>query len=183
MVLQWLNSFILYGISMLKTIKLPRVTLRLITHKHGSALLTILNNPLVYEFNDYQVPLNKEHIKQLIQDDISGYYEGEVIRLAIEHNISEKLLGTCGLYKINTHTKSAYIGFELDPLFWQQGLMHEALKGFIHKLHSSLNIEHLYAEIHEQNVRCFNLLTKLGFVCKQRCNNEVWYKRLTDKSI
>ncbi|WP_028835230.1 MULTISPECIES: GNAT family N-acetyltransferase [unclassified Pseudoalteromonas] len=164
---------------MFKTIKLPRVTLRLITHKHGSALLTILNNPLVYEFNDYKTPLNKDHIKQLIQDDISGYYEGEVIRLAIEHNMSGKLLGTCGLYKICKQTKSAYLGFELDPFYWQQGLMQEVLRGFMSQIPSVLKIEQLYAEIHGHNVRSYNLLTKLGFVLNEQLNNGIWHKQLT----
>ena len=167
---------------MFKTIKLPRVTLRLITHKHGAALLTILNNPLVYEFNDYKTPLNKQHIKQLIQDDISSYYQGEGVRLAIEHNILGDLIGTCGLYNINNQTKTAYLGFELDPFYWQQGLMHEVLKGFISEVHSSLNIEHLYAEIHGKNVRCYNLLTKLGFVFNQQLNSGVWHKQLTKMS-
>lgn len=164
---------------MFKTIKLPRVTLRLITHKHGSALLTILNNPLVYEFNDYKTPLNKDHIKQLIQDDISGYYEGEVIRLAIEHNMSGKLLGTCGLYKICKQTKSAYLGFELNPFYWQQGLMQEVLRGFMSQIPSVLKIEQLYAEIHGHNVRSYNLLTKLGFVLNEQLNNGIWHKQLT----
>lgn len=166
---------------MFKTIKLPRVTLRLITHKHGSALLSILNNPLVYEFNDYEAPLNKEHIKQLIQGDITAYYEGEGVRLAIEHNLSGDLIGTCGLYNINKQAKNAYLGFELDPFYWQQGLMHEVLKGFISEMHRFLNIEHLYAEIHGQNVRSYNLLTKLGFVFNQQLNNGVWHKQLTIK--
>ena len=164
---------------MFKTIKLPRVTLRLITHKHGAALLTILNNPLVYEFNDYKTPLNKQHIKQLIQDDISSYYQGEGVRLAIEHNISGDLIGTCGLYNINSQTQSAYLGFELDPFYWQQGLMQEVLKGFVSEVHSSLNIEQLYAEIHGHNVRSYNLLTKLGFVLNEQLNNGIWHKQLT----
>jgi ribosomal-protein-alanine N-acetyltransferase len=164
---------------MFKSIKLPRVTLRLITHKHGAALLTILNNPLVYEFNDYKTPLNKQHIKQLIQGDISSYYQGEGVRLAIEHNISGDLIGTCGLYNINSQTQSAYLGFELDPFYWQQGLMQEVLKGFVSEVHSSLNIEQLYAEIHGHNVRSYNLLTKLGFVLNEQLNNGIWHKQLT----
>lgn len=178
-----MSGFTQHGICMFKIIKLERVTLRLITHKHGSALLTILNNPLVYEFNDYKTPINKDHIKQLIQDDINGYYNGEVIRLAIEHNISGKLLGTCGLYKICKQTKSAFVGFELDPLYWQQGFMHEVLRGFMSQMPTELNIDQLYAEINRQNVRCYNLLTRLGFVFTQQRNNSVWHKRLADKRV
>ena len=78
---------------MFKTTQLERVTLRLITHKHAPQLFSILNHPQVSEFNDYKTPLSKCQIKQLIQDDITAYYEGEVIRVAIEHNINGKLTG------------------------------------------------------------------------------------------
>ncbi|WP_166114194.1 GNAT family N-acetyltransferase [Pseudoalteromonas sp. Z9A5] len=148
---------------MFKNLKLPRVTLRLITHKHAAKLFTILNNPLVAQFNDYKTPLSKADIKQLIQDDISAYYENEVIRLAIEHNTDRDLIGTCGLYKIEHTSKTAFIGFELDPLFWQQGLMFEALVGFISALPSVQQINYLFAEVSTQNIRSHTLLTKLGF--------------------
>ncbi|GAA59445.1 ribosomal-protein-alanine N-acetyltransferase [Pseudoalteromonas sp. BSi20652] len=148
---------------MFKTLKLPRVTLRLITHKHAAQLFTILNNQLVAQFNDYKTPLSKADIKQLIQDDINGYYEGNVIRVAIEHNINGNLIGTCGLYKIEHKSSSAFIGFELAPFFWQQGLMSEVLVGFIDALPSILQIDQLFAQVNTQNIRSHTLLTKLGF--------------------
>jgi ribosomal-protein-alanine N-acetyltransferase len=173
---------------MFKKIKSPRVTLRLITHKHAVSLFDILNNPLVSEFNDYQTPLTKEHIKQLIQDDISAYYEGEVIRLAIEHNATGQLLGTCGLYKINKETKSAFIGFELHPLYWQQGIMSEVLMSFMAVMPRTLNVKDLYAEVTLHNQRSHRLLKKLGFALKNNSrvnNNELWHKKLitTESSI
>jgi len=57
--------------------------------------------------------------------------------------------------------------------------MQEVLKGFVSEVPSVLKIEQLYAEIHGKNVRCYNLLTKLGFVFKQQLNNGVWHKQLT----
>ncbi|WP_405600398.1 MULTISPECIES: GNAT family N-acetyltransferase [unclassified Pseudoalteromonas] len=176
---------------MFKTLKLPRVTLRLITHKHAGGLFTILNNPLVAQFNDYKTPLSKDNIKQLIQDDISAYYEGEVIRLAIEHNIDTCFIGTCGLYKIGDKINSAFIGFELAPNYWQQGLMSEALVGFINTLPNTLQIYELFAEVNIKNICSHKLLTKLGFTPNFNAdllpsriktitsnNGELWYKKI-----
>ncbi|ALS33100.1 ribosomal-protein-alanine N-acetyltransferase [Pseudoalteromonas translucida KMM 520] len=166
---------------MFKTITLPRVTLRLITHKHGAALFGILNHPLVSQYNDYQTPLSQQQVKQLIQNDISGYFEGEVLRLAIEHNSNGQLLGSCGLYKINTDTQTAFIGFELHPDFWQQGIMQEVLLGFMAVM-PALQLKHLYAEVSAHNQRSHALLIKLGF--KPKCsvqnsdNSSLWCKLL-----
>ena len=45
--------------------------------------------------------------------------------------------------KINTGMHRLGIAPEF---YWQQGLMHEVLKGFVSEIHRSLNIEHLYAD-------------------------------------
>jgi [ribosomal protein S5]-alanine N-acetyltransferase len=171
---------------MFKLIKLPRVTLRLITHKHGPSLFAILNHPLVAQYNDYPIPLSNRDIKQLIQDDICGYYQGEMLRLAIEHNNTGQLLGCCGLYKIDQASHSAYIGFELHPDHWHQGIMSEVLVAFIDKVQTSYPIKHLFAEVNRQNIASHKLLSKLGFtltrdclaVSKLKSNTELWCKPL-----
>lgn len=160
---------------MFNTTKLERVTLRLITHKHAACLFNILNHPHVSEFNDYETPLSKTQIKQLIQDDISAYYEGEVIRVAIEHNISGELMGTCGLYNLTPCKSSAFIGFELHPDFWDKGVMFEVVTGFIETLLKHVPLKHLSAEVSAHNARSHNLLIKLGFSLRE---NSIWHKSL-----
>ncbi|GEK54590.1 GNAT family N-acetyltransferase [Pseudoalteromonas espejiana] len=160
---------------MFKTIKLERVTLRLITHKHAPQLFTILNHPQVSEFNDYKTPLSKSQIKQLIQDDITAYYEGEVIRVAIEHNITGELMGTCGLYNLSVCKSSAFIGFELHPSFWDKGVMFEVITGFIKTLKLNIGLKHLSAEVSAHNARSHNLLLKLGFSLRE---HSIWHKQL-----
>lgn len=160
---------------MFKTIELERVTLRLITHKHAPQLFTILNHPQVSEFNDYNTPLSKSQIKQLIQDDITAYYEGEVIRVAIEHNITGELIGTCGLYNLTPCKSRAFIGFELHPTFWDKGVMFEVITGFIKTLKQHIGLKHLSAEVSAHNARSHNLLLKLGFSLRE---HSIWHKQL-----
>ena len=160
---------------MFNTTQLDRVTLRLITHKHAACLFDILNQPQVSKFNDYETPLSKTQIKQLIQDDISAYYEGEVVRVAIEHNITGKLMGTCGLYKLTPCKSSAFIGFELHPDFWNKGVMFEVVTGFIETLLEHIPLKHLSAEVSAHNARSHNLLIKLGFSLQE---HSIWHKSL-----
>ncbi|CAM2762766.1 GNAT family N-acetyltransferase [Pseudoalteromonas distincta] len=160
---------------MFNTTQLDRVTLRLITHKHAACLFDILNHPQVSKFNDYETPLSKTQIKQLIQDDISAYYEGEVVRVAIEHNITGELMGTCGLYKLTPCKSSAFIGFELHPDFWGKGVMFEVVTGFIEALLEHIPLKHLSAEVSAHNARSHNLLIKLGFSLHE---HSIWHKKL-----
>ncbi|MBQ4857341.1 GNAT family N-acetyltransferase [Pseudoalteromonas sp. MMG007] len=160
---------------MFKPILLERVTLRLITHKHASQLFAILNHPQVSEYNDYQTPLSKSQIKQLIQDDITAYYEGEVIRVAIEHNISGDLMGTCGLYNLTPCESRAFIGFELHPTFWDKGVMFEVITGFLNTLNEQIGLKYVSAQVSAHNARSHNLLIKLGFSLRE---NSIWFKEL-----
>lgn len=160
---------------MFKTTQLERVTLRLITHKHAPQLFSILNHPQVSEFNDYKTPLSKCQIKQLIQDDITAYYEGEVIRVAIEHNINGKLMGTCGLYNLSPCKSRAFIGFELDPMYWDKGIMFEVITGFVKTLKEAIPLSYLAAQVSAHNARSHNLLVKLGFSLGE---HSIWYKHV-----
>jgi ribosomal-protein-alanine N-acetyltransferase len=156
---------------MYKNLATPRVTLRLISHKDAASMHAILNNPLVSQFNDYTTPLRKRDINQFIQNEISGYYEGEVIRFTIKQNTLNKVIGSCGLYKINKEARTAFLGFELDPEFWQQGYMKETLQTLIPKLVMHYELIMLYAEVNKANTASCKLLEGLGFT-----NNEnIWF--------
>ncbi|MBQ4832406.1 GNAT family N-acetyltransferase [Pseudoalteromonas sp. MMG010] len=149
-------------------IKSHRITLNLISHKHGPGLYNILNEFKVAQYNDYKIPLSKTDIKLLIQGDIEGNYEGKTIRAAIEHNTNGELIGTCGLYKIQAN--SAYIGFELTPHFWHQGYMSETLKEFIPAAIHYLNLKTIYAKVSKFNNQSEQLLLKHGFKIQKSDN-------------
>lgn len=159
---------------MFEKINTPRISLRLISHKDVTSLHAILNNPLVSKFNDYSTPLSKSDVKQLIQDDISGYYEGEVIRLAITHNTLNKVIGSCGLYKINEQVSCAFLGFEMAPDFWGKGYMKEALVALIPELVMIFKLKTIYAEVDSRNLASCNLLNGLGFQLIES-KSSVWF--------
>ncbi|MEH6396132.1 GNAT family N-acetyltransferase [Pseudoalteromonas sp.] len=153
---------------------LTRITLKPIKHKDCNALWAILSDPLVAQYNDYCVPVTRDAVKQLIQDDITGMYEGNTLRLGIYLKNTVILIGCVGLYDIEVN--SAWLGFELAPDHWGNGYMSEALAfiqtniktlvtqlGNIAHLDNELNITNLQAKVAIENTQSQQLLRRFNF--------------------
>jgi len=158
---------------MFKQQSVERITMGLITHKHAPALFAILNEPEVAQFNDYDLPLSRDDVKQIIQHDITCFYEQTGIRLVIINNHTHEVMGSVGLYDIKDG--KAWLGFELATKFWHQGYMFEVLnqlvvsKSFETILRST--IRKLYANVDPANFSSQKLLSKIGFT---QISNNVW---------
>lgn len=147
---------------------LSRITLKPIKHRNCSALWAILSEPLVAQFNDYAVPLTRDDVKQLIQDDITGMYEGNTLRFGMYLLNTSTLIGCIGLYDIEEDT--AWLGFELSPNYWGNGFMSEALaflltniKAVVKLLGNELNITNLKAKVAVENTQSQQLLRRFKF--------------------
>lgn len=153
---------------------LTRITLKPIKHRDCSALWAILSDPLVAQYNDYSLPVTRDAVKQLIQDDITGMYEGNTLRLGIYLKNTMTLIGCVGLYDIESN--SAWLGFELAPAHWRNGFMSEALAfiqtniktlvtqlGNVAYLDNKLNITNLQAKVAIENIQSQQLLRRFKF--------------------
>ncbi|TVU86612.1 GNAT family N-acetyltransferase [Pseudoalteromonas neustonica] len=147
---------------------LSRIILKPIKHRDCSALWTILSEPLVAQFNDYAVPLTRDDVKQLIQDDITGMYEGNTLRFGMYLLNTSTLIGCIGLYDIEEDT--AWLGFELSPNHWGNGYMSEALafmltniNAIVTQLGNELSIANLQAKVAVENSQCQQLLRRFKF--------------------
>lgn len=152
---------------------LERVSLSLIAHKHAPALLAILTQPQVAQYNDYALPLSREEVKQMIQNDISSYYNQTGLRLAILNNLDDCLMGSVGFYDIGD--EQAWLGFELSHQHWNQGYMYEVLINLINK-QGYMNwletpITTIFARVAAANCKSIQLLTKIGF---KQIDDETW---------
>ncbi|MCF6433907.1 GNAT family N-acetyltransferase [Pseudoalteromonas sp. MMG022] len=142
-----------------------RLVLKSITHKDALALYSVLNDPLVAQYNDYGDSLSHEQIKDLIQWDLEQGYLGLGCRMAIT-NAQGLLLGTVGLYDFDADKQSVNIGFELASVHWRHGYMSEAVQCILVNIGQLLNISSdisVFAHLDENNERSAKLLLKLGF--------------------
>ncbi|MGO2372238.1 GNAT family N-acetyltransferase [Pseudoalteromonas sp. KG3] len=147
---------------------LSRITLKPIKHRDCSALWAILSEPLVAQYNDYAMPLTRNDVKQLIQDDITGMYEGNTLRLGMYLLNTSTLIGCIGLYDITEG--SAWLGFELSVDYWGDGFMSEALAfmltnitAVVALLGNESNITNLQAKVAVENTQSQQLLRRFKF--------------------
>lgn len=80
----------------------------------------------------------------------------------------DRLLGTCGIYEIDSFNNNAEIGYWLLPEYWGLGVMHECLLSILHFAFDDLLLHRVHAEVEPANIASAKLLQKLGFVHEGR---------------
>jgi ribosomal-protein-alanine N-acetyltransferase len=89
--------------------------------------------------------------------------QGSGIWWAITQEAVGELIGTCGLYKIQTQHRKAELGYWLLPPYWGQGLMRATLETVTTYGFDTLNLHRIEAYVETKNVASGRLLQKLGF--------------------
>ncbi|MCO7187747.1 MULTISPECIES: GNAT family N-acetyltransferase [unclassified Pseudoalteromonas] len=145
-------------------IKTPRLLLRLVNYRDVPALVALLNDPLVSQYNDYGDKLTQPEVRAMLQADLEEFYEGRGGRFVIQYE--EELIGTLGLYDYDIDTKHIHLGIELAPRFWRQGLASEALSAALHALEQLVpdrEISWVIGKVSQENTGCQRLLQGCGF--------------------
>ncbi|MFX1598832.1 MAG: GNAT family N-acetyltransferase [Promethearchaeota archaeon] len=94
---------------------------------------------------------------------INPFKEGTGIRWGIVRKGSSKLIGTCGYYDWSKTDRRAEIGYDLDPAYWGQGIMTEALKAMLEYGFKEMGLNRIQATIDSKNRRSVNLVRGLNF--------------------
>ncbi|WP_432355610.1 GNAT family N-acetyltransferase [Sporosarcina sp. A2] len=100
---------------------------------------------------------------KIIESFQNTYESKRGIRWGIVLKESRDLVGTVGLNNLNTHGKKAEIGFELHPLFWNQGITTEAVKEVVRYSFEVLQLFRIGAVTYPQNEPSKQLLKRLSF--------------------
>lgn len=85
-----------------------------------------------------------------------------------EARAPDRLLGTCGIYEIDSFNNNAEIGYWLLPEYWGLGVMHECLLSILHFAFDELGLHRLHAEVEPANIASAKLLQKLDFMHEGR---------------
>ena len=93
----------------------------------------------------------------------SNYGESSQFRIIIEVKPSLLPIGSICIINWSIFHHSAEIGYDLDPQFWKQGFMTEALTIFIDLTFKVMNLNRLEATANPENDSSVNLLERLGF--------------------
>ena len=76
----------------------------------------------------------------------------------------EKLIGTIGYWRIKKEHYRAEIGYMLNPAFWKQGIMKEAILALLDFGFTSMRLHSIEANINSGNIASARILEATGFI-------------------
>jgi [ribosomal protein S5]-alanine N-acetyltransferase len=89
---------------------------------------------------------------------------GTALQFVIVRRDDDLAIGSCLLFRFETSSARAEIGYVLGHAFWGQGLMAEALTGLVDCAFTRLNLRRLEAEVDPRNTASSRVLERVGFV-------------------
>jgi ribosomal-protein-alanine N-acetyltransferase len=73
-------------------------------------------------------------------------------------------VGTCGFHCWNTNTHEVELGYDLQPDYWRNGYMSEALAAILAFSKNEMRTNRVIAHIYPDNIASVNTAKKAGFV-------------------
>jgi ribosomal-protein-alanine N-acetyltransferase len=144
------------------TIQTDRLTLVEIGQEHLGDIFKLFSDTRVTQFYNV-VTLTKESEAQKIIDWFQNrYIENAGIRWGISLKGHDNIIGTIGFNNF-TRRHRANIGFDLQPDFWNNGYLSEALKAVIKFGFRNLDLNRIEAEVMQGNIASEKVLAKMGF--------------------
>jgi ribosomal-protein-alanine N-acetyltransferase len=131
------------------------------------ALFQLFSNPAVVEYYDLDAFKDVSQAADLLRLFKARYDEKQGIRWAIRLKTTGQLIGSCGFNSWSSKMRSAVIGYDLLPEFWQQGYAREAVHSIIDAAFSGLlpcgALHRIQADTVPGNSASEVLLLRLGF--------------------
>jgi len=122
------------------------------------------NNEKVIEGSCFPGPKSLEAAKEELERYcIKPFKENRGIRWGIIRKGRKELIGTCGYYDWNKTARRAEIGYDLDPAYWGQGIMTEALRAVLKHGFEKMELNRIQAIIDSKNTRSMKLVHRLDF--------------------
>jgi len=141
-----------------------RLILRQMTLYDVEFYFSHFNNDKIVEGCCFLGPKNLEAAKEELElYCIKSFQENRGIRWGIVRKGDNELIGTCGYYDWNKTAHRAEIGYDLEPSYWGQGIMTEALLAMLEYGFGRMGLNRVQAIIDSKNARSMKLVRRLGF--------------------
>lgn len=119
------------------------------------------------EVNQYLYDSNPCDSVEEAQKWIDLYLESEPINqhrwIILQKEKAEKI-GTCGFHCWNRETGEIQMGYDLQPSYWRNGYMSEALSAVMKFAVEEMKVMKIFAHISVDNIASIRSAEKMGFV-------------------
>ncbi len=140
-----------------------RLLLRQIQMADAEDLFATFSDEVVMEFYGHLPHESVEDSRELIRNQHKWYAQHESIRWGITLKGEDKVIGSCGFYLFDLESRHAETGYELNRVYWRQGIISEAMTAILTYAFNELDLARVEAVVDDVNERSKGLLRKLGF--------------------
>jgi ribosomal-protein-alanine N-acetyltransferase len=143
-------------------IETERLVLRELAAGDEASVFNIYSKPEVTRVCDVVTLTDRRQAASVLKVLQADWSTGTGIRWAVTLRGSPGVIGICG-FAWYPHNRSALLSYDLDPEFWNQGVMTEAVKAIVHQAFESSEINRITATVVPQNWASIQVLRKAGF--------------------
>ena len=151
-----------------------RLELKLISFEDREFIFSQFSNEVVNRYLFDAEPL----VDLFGADDIIDFYINSMpviqCRWILVLKSNNEKIGTCGFHCWDIRNDTVEIGYDLNPDYWHQGYMQEALAEIITYAFSSMQVKQIDACIYTGNERSISLVEKLGFIFQGQMRDEIF---------
>ena len=141
-----------------------RLILREITFDDAPDVFRIYTDPAVMRYWGSGPMQSIEEARRKIEAIGAAFRAREGIRWGITSKGDDRLIGSCGHWRLMKQHFRSEIGYELAPEHWGQGLMTEAIGAIVRFGFERMGLHSIEAQIDPDNLASRKVLEKLGFV-------------------
>jgi ribosomal-protein-alanine N-acetyltransferase len=161
-----------------------RLVLREITRKDVNEIYEVRSSKEAMKYFGKEPIKNLCEAEEMIKELDSSFLKKEGIRWGIVIKISNRLIGSGGIWRIMKDHLRGEIGYELSPDYWRQGIMFEALTAVLKFGFEKMNLHTIEANIDPENTASEKLLEKLGFKKEGHTTESYYFNGIfTDTAI
>lgn len=146
-----------------------RIRLRAVEREDLPAFVTWINDPEVRAGLSLYTPISQVAEEGWFENVIKQHPAEQVMVIEAKQGKKWKLIGNCGLIKVNWRLSSAEIGIMIgERKEWNKGYGTEALRLILRHGFETLNLHRLFLRVYEDNPGAIRAYEKAGFVHEGR---------------
>lgn len=169
----------------LPELRTPRLLLRRITAADAPAILRLRSEPQVMRYLDREPAASLDEALAFIGIIDANLADNAGLTWGLARaDAPDKLLGTCGIWRLDLYHHRGEVGYALLPEAWGQGLMQEALAEVCRYGFEVLQLHSLEGNVNPHNEASIRVLERLGFVREAYFRENYYFRgQFTDSAI
>lgn len=145
-------------------IKSERICLRPLEPSDIDFLYKWENDTSLWQYGDTIAPLSKHLIADYVTNYDIDIYKAKQLRLMIQSNTDNSIIGTIDIYNLEIFHQRAYLGILIAPDYRNKGYATEAINSVLQYAKNILGLRQMVAYVSIENILSIKLFENCGFI-------------------